>query len=152
MATDKEFQATSDSKKEIVKNLPIIKLYENDDLILFTTPDSFKELMEEWLELHPHLKEDAHLMRLVLNEVREKSVINCYEICTKNNLHHRLTYRVADFLDNGKCYIFNKKTATFEEKIEVETYSFQLAPMVGSSGRKYSLPNAPFFETEDSTS
>jgi hypothetical protein len=49
----------------------------------------------------------------------------------------KLPYLFADFLENGKCYVYDKKAKEPVLEIEMERWSHFPAPLAGSAGRKF---------------
>lgn len=57
-------------------------------------------------------------------------------------------YTLAYYLENGKCYLFDKQAKESIKTIQVETY-MEGEPMMSTGGRRFYVKNKLFLETVD---
>jgi hypothetical protein len=89
------------------------------------------------------------MYRIISEEYQEsKPVINASKLCEENELATRLSYRIADLLEQSKCLIQNKVTQEFVDKVEVDTFAEGYS-LAGYGGRRFSYDGKLFFEVED---
>lgn len=150
LKNDDKFEPSSYSETKSI-NAPIsMRIYEDNAYIIFTDYSSFILGLKDFINKHPHIRDDKKLFDLV--EEKAKSLINeidVMNICKAHNLYWRLEFRIADLLEKGKCQVFNKSTNRFASKIELNNHGYQAAPLVGSGGRSFFADGQKFFEVED---
>jgi len=148
MKAERECRPLSNRKTVLVRNLTLIKLYENDSIIISSTPTQFENIMSKWLIEHS-LDQDKRLLQLVVESCEDgAAIVDCKEVIEHCNLGMRLYFAIARLLENGCCHIFNKKTKSYVEEIETDTYGFMIADLMGRGGRVFYLPRKQFYETE----
>jgi hypothetical protein len=133
-----------------VKLLPIIKVYENSEFLVTTTPESFHVELIDRLEKYPHLNDERKLLELVMDRVHNgEAVIDIVKIQEEFSIVHGIEFVIALFLESGSCNILSKKKRKLIEEIEVETHGFQVGWHAGYGGRRFRIDGEVFFETHD---
>lgn len=143
---------TPHSEKSIVnvKLLPIIKVYENSEYLVTTTPEAFKVELVERLAKYPHLNGDRRLLEMVMDKVSNgEVVIDIVKIEEELKIVNGIEFVIALLLESGKCNIYDKIKHKLIDKIEVETHGLKVDWLAGYGGRRFRNDGEIFFETQD---
>jgi hypothetical protein len=126
-----------------------IILLENDNYIVKTTLNLFKENLNNWIQQHPRLEVDKKLLEVINLQSKKDIEVNAEKIAKRNDLEERLEFRIADMLENGKCLIFNKKKKKILTEVKFQTYSYYCGELCGDGGRRFFDNDFLLFQTED---
>jgi hypothetical protein len=106
----------------VIRLLPTIVLFEDEDLLITTNPSDFEQMVGERVSLNPHLNDDKRLLETVLKAVeRGLRVIDLVQVYYKVEERHFRPFIIKLFLEAGKCVIFDKKAGKPVEEITKET-------------------------------
>lgn len=134
----------------VIRLLPTIVLFEDDDLLITTNPSDFEQMVGERVSLNPHLNDDKRLLETVLKAVeRGLRVIDLVQVYYKVEERHFRPFIIKLFLEAGKCVIFDKKAGKPVEEITKETRDVDIGPLAGTGRTKYYYKDKLFFETLD---
>ncbi len=142
-----EVDTTINLLQELTTQCELI-LFENEQIIIKSSYELFEKNMEEWLKMHPHIKSDKELLKLVKSK-SDTSSINVIELALQNKLDDRLEYRMTDLIDKGQCIIYSKEKKSLIPNLTRLTYSYVCGPTCGHGGRIYSIDGVEFFRVLD---
>jgi hypothetical protein len=126
-----------------------VKIHENDEYIISTGFEQFKNHMQEKISKNPKNYNDIRLFNSIYSESKTNSKIDAISINSKLSWNSSLEYHIADLLQNGNCKVFSKKSGEYIRNIHMKHYSFKLGSLSGEGGRMFMIDGERFYSVED---
>ena len=137
------------NRSKRVRTSTIIKLNETEEFIITIGYDTFVKYMLDSLAEHSDLSDDMQFLKLIMKECKTSSLMDAEALSKQLTGYYSLNYCIADLLEKGKCYVYNKSKECFVSDVEVQKYGMQIGPMAGSGGRNFLADKKVFFSVMD---
>lgn len=134
------FQSLDDSKT--------IVLLETNDFVVKTSLTQLEIYFDLWHEKYPELESNRNFI-IKIKQRHYFTTIYLEEIAKELNREMRLNFIIADLLENGHCFILNKKNGKTIKEIKMQTYSFDCGVLCGEGGRRYFINDTILFKVVD---
>lgn len=135
-------------KESEILSEKIVILLKNDKYIVKTSLEFFELNMNQFFKEYQN-HDDSCLLEMVLSKKVEEVEINVPEIKKNHLISMRLEFLTAKIIDNGQCWIINRRTGLFYEDVEVQHFDYYRNPLAGYGGRQYLIYKDIFFRVID---
>lgn len=128
-----------------------ILLFDNEELLIFITLESFKEFEQKRIDELTNIPEEKVILEQVERAFAKngKNSINLKKGCYKMGFETRFVFLFADALEQKLCFVFDKKKSLFVNEIKMISEGSQIGPLCGSGGRKFYVNDKLIHETMD---